>query len=263
MQLCLQTHRIPLPYYKPLLSPPVRAARRVWQSIAYRGKGVACPICDRQFSRYVAGDTGLCPGCRCNNRSRLLWTYLREQRPDLLTGSKAILQFAPDPGMERLLRKHPGIRYLSGDLYEPGVMVRLDLTHLDLPDECFDVVICIHVLAHISNDKKAMREILRVLRPGGLTLIMTPLDSNLEKTHEDPCIIDPGERDRVYGEWDFVRMYGRDFVERLERQGFAVEVVRPVESMDGSFRQKYGLWNEPLYLCRRPEEPAIGPDRGR
>ena len=65
-----------------------------------------------------------------------------------------------------------GIRYLSGDLQEPGVMVQLDLTNLNLPDQCFDLVICLHVLAHISNDRRAMREIYRVLRPGGRLAIL-------------------------------------------------------------------------------------------
>src|SRR5207302_2269342 len=110
------------------------------------------------------------------------------QRPDLLEQSAAVLQIAPDPGLETKLRSTKSIRYLSGDLYEPEAMVRLDLTRLDLPDCSFDVVICLHVLAHISNDRAAIREMFRVLRPNGVSLIMTPMNDSYEATLEDPTI---------------------------------------------------------------------------
>jgi SAM-dependent methyltransferase len=240
-----------VPYYKPLLSPIARAARRVWFAWKYPGRGVRCPVCEREFKSYVGSATGNCPGCDTRERCRLMWLFLRDQRPDLLGGSNAILQIAPDPGLERVFRSLRGIRYLSGDLYEPEAMVRLDLTRLDLPDMCFDVVICIHVLAHISNDRKALREIWRVLRPGGVALIMTPVDTNSAVTYEDPSIIDHDARDKAFGEWDFVRKYGRDFDERLTEAGFEVAVVRPAENMDDEERKVLGLWNDRIFICKR------------
>jgi SAM-dependent methyltransferase len=180
-----------------------------------------------------------------------MWLFLRDQRPELLGGSKAILQIAPDPGLEGLFRNMRGIRYLSGDLHEPEALVRLDLTNLDLPDTCFDLVICIHVLAHISNDRKAMREIYRVLRPDGNALIMTPLADDREETYEDPCIIGPNARDKAYGEWDFVRTYGRDFEERLKEANFAVEKLFPAEHLGDEQRKVHGIWNDRIFVCTR------------
>jgi SAM-dependent methyltransferase len=243
-----------LPYYKPLLSPAARIARRVWYSVAYRGTGVVCPICEREFKRFVETVTGRCPGCGCPQHARLVWIYLREQRPELLTGSTSILQIGPDAGTERRLRKLPGIRYLSGDPYEPEAMIRLDLTNLDLPDECIDLIICVHVLGHIFNDRKAMREIRRVLRPGGTALITTPSRDDLEKTHEDPYTRKPDARRSVFGAWDLVRVYGRDFVDRLKEAGLTVEVVRPASTFDDARRKAYGVTKDRIYVCRRPKE---------
>jgi SAM-dependent methyltransferase len=238
-----------VPYYKPLLSPVARATRRVWFRWKYSGSGVTCPVCKGEFKSYVGGETGHCPGCETRDRCRLMWLFLRDQRPELLGDSKAILQIAPDPGLERLFRNMQGIRYLSGDLHEPEALVRLDLTALDLPDMCFDLVICIHVLAHISNDRKAMREIHRVLRPGGIALIMTPLAIDRDETYEDPCIIGPDARDKAYGEWDFVRIYGRDLEERLKEANFNVEQLCPADNLSDDQRRVHGVWNDRIFFC--------------
>ena len=242
-----------MPYYKPLLSPIARAARRVWCRWKYSGSGVRCPVCEGEFKSYVGGETGYCPGCQTRDRCRLMWLFLRDQRPELLGCSKAILQIAPDPGLEHLFRGMRGIRYLSGDLHEPEALVQLDLTNLDLPDMCFDLVICIHVLAHISNDRKAMREIRRVLRPGGIALIMTPLASDREETYEDPCIIGSDARDKAYGEWDFVRTYGLDLEDRLKEADFDVEELFPAESLSDDRRKLHGVWNDRVFVCARKQ----------
>jgi SAM-dependent methyltransferase len=242
-----------VPYYKHLLSPVARAARRVWFRWRYSGSGVTCPICEREFKSYVGSETGCCPGCQTRDRCRLMWVFLRDQRPQLLSDSKAILQIAPDPGLESLFRNMQGVRYLSGDLYEPEALVRLDLTNLDLPDTCFDLVICIHVLAHVSNDRKAMREIHRVLRPGGTALIMTPLAGDRDETFEDPSIIGPDAREKAYGEWDFVRTYGRDFEERLKEANLDVEKLFPAEDLSDEHRKVLGVWNDRIFVCSRKQ----------
>ena len=247
-----------LPYYKPFLSPIARSLRRVWESLAYRGAGVVCPVCECSFRQFVKGPNGVCPGCGAPDRSRLLWFYLQNDRPDLLTGSRSVLQIAPDRGLEPRLRSLSSIRYLSGDPHEPEAMIRLDLTNLNLPDECFDVVICVHVLAHISNDRKAMREIFRILRPTGVALIMTPVFSDLEITYEDPCIVNPRERRKKFGAWDFVRKYGPDFVDRLKQAGLDVEIVQPADKLDKAVQRRHGIWNNRIYVCRRREQKNPG-----
>src|SRR5438094_5888813 len=132
-----------MPYHKPLVSPIVRFFKYRYWRIAYSGAGVICPICSQEFRAYVGSPVGHCPGCRAPARSRLLWYFLENERPELLSGSAAVLQIAPDAGLEGRLRQKSSIRYLSGDLYEPEAMVQLDLTRLDLPDQSFDVVICV------------------------------------------------------------------------------------------------------------------------
>jgi SAM-dependent methyltransferase len=167
------------------------------------------------------------------------------------------LHVAPDQALESRFRKERNLRYLSGDPYEPEGMIRLDLTDLALPDECFDVVLCVHVLPHIPNDRRAMREMARVLRTGGVALIMAPIDDARETTFEDPWVIDPRVRTEVFGEFDFVRVYGQDFVDRLRGAGFDVTVVRPAEDLDEPTLRTYGLWNERIYVCRRLPRAAF------
>jgi hypothetical protein len=99
-----------------------------------------------------------------------------------------------------------------------------------------------------------MSELFRVLRPGGMALIMVPLHSDLETTYEDPSIISHSGRDKAFGEWDFVRKYGRDFVDRLKQAGFGIEIVQPADRLDEATRTTYGIWNDRIYVCRRPEQ---------
>jgi len=97
-----------------------------------------------------------------------------------------------------------------------------------------------------------MREIYRVLRPGGVALIMTPMNTSAQKTEEDPSIIDPKERDKAFGEWDFVRLYGLDFADRLNEANFELEIARPAEQLEEAERAAMGVWNDQIFVCRRP-----------
>jgi SAM-dependent methyltransferase len=239
------------PYYKPILSPLARLVRRVSHPWLYRGTGVHCPICEQSFRAFVGGPLGHCPGCRSAARTRLLWLYLRSDWAEIFAKRLGVLHIAPDQALESRFRKERDLRYLSGDPYEPEGMIRLDLTDLALPDGCFDVVLCVHVLPHIPNDRKAMHEMARVLRTGGAALIMAPVDDARETTFEDPWVVDPKVRTEVFGEFDFVRVYGRDFYDRLRGAGFDVSVVRPAEKFDEPTLQTYGLWNERIFVCRR------------
>ena len=102
-------------------------------------------------------------------------------------------------------------------------MLRLDLTRIPFPDASFDVVLCSHVLEHVPADRQAMRELRRVLAPDGWALLLVPMGKG--PTREDPSIVEPAARERAFGQWDHVRMYGPDFADRLREVGFAVTVV--------------------------------------
>ena len=151
-----------------------------------------------------------------------------------------------------LLSMHPDISYLSGDLESPDAMVRLDLTQIELPDRRFDLVLCSHVLEHIPDDEKAMREMYRVTKPGGPAIIQVPLYG--PTTYEDSSILTEEGRQKAFGQRDHVRKYGEDIVARLERAGFAVVAQRPVELVPPDLRDFMGLKNQIILECRRPGE---------
>ena len=109
-------------------------------------------------------------------------------------------------------------------------------------DECtFDVVVCNHVLEHVPEDRKAMRELQRILKPGGWAVLLVPFDQDRAVTYEDWAIVDPDERERAFGQFDHVRVYGRDYVDRLSDAGFEVSVVRYGDELDEQTVALHGL----------------------
>lgn len=191
-----------------------------------------------------------CPGCGSLERHRLAWLYLRE-RTDLQKGShRRVLHIAPEPALRARLEAVPGVDYLTADL-EPGrAMVRMDITDIRYPSGSFDLIYCSHVLEHVADDRLAMRELHRVVAPGGAVVIAVPI--TVGATVEDPAIEDREERRRLFGQWDHVRRYGPDVVERLEEAGFGVEVVDAGDLADAGERLRLGLAvGQPLYVCSR------------
>jgi SAM-dependent methyltransferase len=164
-----------------------------------------------------------CPKCGASDRDRLYALYFRER---IKPGRKyKMLDIAPAPALEDFFRKFPGLEHRSADLMMESVDDRVDVTDMNIyEDGMFDILLCSHVLEHIPEDRKAIRELYRVLCPGGWGIVMVPVMLSLEKTHEDPSITDPRLRWKYYGQDDHVRMYAkRDFVDRLEEAGFGVE----------------------------------------
>ena len=115
---------------------------------------------------------------------------------------------------------------------------------------CFVTRICNHVLEHIIEDKKAMCEILRVLKIGGKAILQVPISLSLEKSHEDYSITNEKEREQIYGQFDHVRLYGQDYKEKLELAGFKVAKIAPEELIVDTIR--FGVdKNEYLYVCSK------------
>lgn len=237
-------------------------AQRVYRPLiaqTLRGDAVECPICGGRFRRFVSkhSASGARPGARCPRcgsleRHRLLWLYLRDGT-DLLTRPMRVLHFAPEPGIGEKLRELPGCDYLSADLDSPPAMVRMDVQDIPSADDSFDAVICNHVLEHVPDDRRAMREIRRVLNPAGWAILGVPLQPGRETTFEDPDVHSPAERERVYGQFDHVRAYGRDYAERLEECGFDVEMVRYGAGLGADACARYGVRAETaIPVCRKP-----------
>ncbi len=126
----------------------------------------------------------------------------------------------------------------------------MDVTKLPFPKDEFDWIICNHVLEHIEEDRAAMKELYRVLKPGGCALLQVPISRKLEKTYEDNLTQSPNDREKYFGQSDHVRVYGKDYSERLIQAGFEVQEI-PTTTQ--SFR--YGLNpKEVIFCCHKKQQ---------
>jgi SAM-dependent methyltransferase len=174
----------------------------------------------------------MCPGCGSLERHRSIWSFVAKQLPPPGARPIRLLHIAPEWQLGKRLKRHPLIDYVSADLNSPDAMLRLDVTRMDLPDQSFDAIICSHVLEHVDDDGAAIAELFRVLRQDGWAVLETPVDWQRATTFEDWSIADPAGRLAAFGQWDHVRIYGRDFPDRLSSAGWAVHLEFPNEAGD-------------------------------
>jgi glycosyltransferase involved in cell wall biosynthesis/SAM-dependent methyltransferase/Tfp pilus assembly protein PilF len=218
---------------------------------------VECPLCNGVFPAFLPFGTtprpnALCPRCNSLERHRLLWLFLKE-RTNFFTAKLKVLDIAPMKILSTIFKTLPNVDYLSIDRNSPLAMRQMDLTRLDLRDDSFDCVFCYHVLEHIPDDRKAMQEVFRVLKPGGWAILQVPVDTTLEKTVEGAHITDPKERERLFGLEDHVRTYGLDYPERLEERGFVVHVDDFVRTISLDSIKRYAISDrENIYFCQKP-----------
>jgi SAM-dependent methyltransferase len=222
--------------------------------IIYRGGGVECPCCGGRFSRWMPGlshrATRVCPRCGAQERHRALWLYMRE-RTDLFSRNISILHWAPEYALQRSLSELPNAFYVSADLEGDEAMQHMDITDVPFKDDAFDLIICVHVLEHVPDDRRAMREMARVLRPGGQAMILVPIVLE-QPTLEDPAIATPEQRKLHYWQEDHVRLYGGDFRDRLAEEGFDVTVDSWIRTLDQATLDRYGLFPlEDVYVCAK------------
>jgi SAM-dependent methyltransferase len=214
-------------------------------AVVMRGDRVECPCCGGRWRGFLPGGldrrpNARCPGCGALERHRLVWLWLRRET-DLLTAKHRVLVVAPEAFLQDALRSHPGIDYLSVDLGSPLAMRHMDITRMDLPDASFDALFCSHVLEHIPDDRAAMRELRRVLRPGGWAVLQTPIDASRDVTYEDASIVTPGARRVAFGQDDHVRIYGADFFDRLRECGWTVDRIPYATTLGVEAARRFGL----------------------
>ena len=182
----------------------------------------------------------------------MLWLYLTDDHPELLEERPLrFLHFAPEESFTRLLRSRPNVEYVSADLDSPLAEQKADIQALPFPDESFDALLCSHVLEHVEDDRRAMRELHRVLRPGGWGIVMVPQHGGLAETLEDPSVDTPQARLETYGQADHLRLYGRDFADRLRGAGFEVDVEEYAARLPAELRERYRLGPDRIFICRR------------
>lgn len=214
-----------------------------------------CAVCGstvRAFRPYghARRQEAQCPVCGSVERHRLIWEFFERQSDLFDERPKRLLHVAPEPALERRLRGLPSIEYVSADAQDGQADLRIDLTDTELPSESYDVILCSHVLEHIQEDRKAMREMARLLKPNGWACILVPLSA--PQTFDDPSVTDPAERTRLFGQWDHVRAYGPDIAERLTGEGFDVQTLAAEDIVaDAEERERTQVKEEHLYYCRK------------
>ncbi len=243
------------------MSPPLTPARAMrgvrlrYRILRHRGSNVLCPVCGHAFDRFRDDwnrPNAICWRCGSHERHRLLWVYL-ERHPQLLSQAGSLLHFAPEWCLEQRLRRVDPIRYTTADLDPRKGELELDITDLALADGAFDAIICSHVLEHVEADRAAMRELHRVLAPGGWLIVMVPIDVGRASTYEDPAVRTPADRERAFLQSDHVRLYAPDIAQRLADVGFAVQRERYALTLGPELAARYGcIEQDEIYLCRRP-----------
>lgn len=222
----------------------------------YVGKKHQCPVCGKSFRKFLPyGNKGasnrLCPNCLSLERHRLIWLYLK-QKTNFFHEKYSVLHIAPEQPFIKRFRKLNNLEYVTADLFSPLADVKLDIRSMPFRNEQFDIVICNHVLEHIDDDLKAMSEIYRVMKKNGFAILQVPIDYNRSETFEDASITDPKMREKMFGQYDHVRVYGLDYSKRLAKVGFEVEESHFVKSFTKDQIEYYRLdANEILYIAHK------------
>lgn len=220
-----------------------------------KGKDVECPVCQSQFKRFlpygrIARENALCPNCLALERHRLMWLFLKE-KTDFFTGKLKVLHVAPENCFIDRFEALPNLDYVTADIESPLAKVKMDIHSIPFPDNSFDVIFCNHVLEHVDDDMLACSEFNRVLKSDGWGILQSPVYS-LDKTIEDKTITDPAEREKLFGQRDHVRKFGKDYAERLRESGLQIEENHFVKDLSPEKIKRYALApNEVIFVCKK------------
>ncbi|CAN5399477.1 class I SAM-dependent methyltransferase [soil metagenome] len=233
------------------------------KKLAFEGNNFHCSCCERNYITFLPFGQNLrlnvlCPGCFSLERHRLMWLFLKEKLKDLKQ-KISVLHVAPEEFLFKKFKSNSLINYCPcakfgdgiEDEYAPGTL-NIDITEIPYENDKFDYIICNHVLEHIPDDFKAMKELYRTLKPGGLAFLQVPLDDKRLVTYEDNSITDPTERKKLFGQVDHVRVYGQDYITRLITAGFTVAIDKFAEEIDKTVAFNFGInQSEEIFLCSK------------
>ncbi|WP_405330864.1 class I SAM-dependent methyltransferase [Leeuwenhoekiella sp. LLG6367-2.1] len=215
-------------------------------ALGLKGERYEDPIDGKTFRKFLPYGYGkqrenvLSPSTLSLERHRLLWLYLIQETHFFSAKSK-VLHFAPEQAFYKRFRNMENLDYTTTDLNSPLADVKADICDLPFDDNTYDIIFCNHVLEHIPNDKKAMLELYRVLKPGGMAILQIPQDLSRATTFEDNSITDPKKRAEIFGQYDHVRVYGRDYFDKLRSIGFKVEEVDYTNQLTPEKTDRYRL----------------------
>ena len=226
----------------------------------YRGNTFTDPINGKSYRKFLPyvyvkiRPNVLSPGTLSLERHRLIWLYLKKETEFFQTPSK-VLHMAPEKAFISRLKKLSHLDYISCDIESPLADIKADICALPFDDNSFDWILCNHVLEHIPSDTKAMQELYRVLKPGGKALLQVPLDPKRDTTFEDNSITDKATRTKIFGQYDHVRVYGKDYFEKLRAIGFRVNELQFGKTLSKDERTRYAIVKtEYIPVCERPIE---------
>ncbi|WP_425234452.1 class I SAM-dependent methyltransferase [Ulvibacterium sp.] len=211
-----------------------------------KGSSYVDPIDQRSFRTFLPygyenpRENVLSPSTLSLERHRLLWLFL-QNKTDFFSKKYSLLHFAPEQAFHKRFQKLKNLNYVTTDLDSPLADVKADICNLPFKDNSFDVILCNHVLEHIPDDTKAMQELYRVLKPNGWGIFQIPQDLRREKTFEDDSITDRRKRAEIFGQYDHVRIYGRDYFDKLRSVGFTVDEIDYTASLSDKEIERYRL----------------------
>ncbi len=277
MFLCLTLHEYPFVFYfqninmSKILSSLIPASlRKSIKLQLHKGDKYTCPLCQYQSKdlsklgsdlqvlrekKVIGGGLriGGCFSCGANDREKLIFLYLKHHTTLFTSSSKLrVLHIAPERRIAKQLLTLNLQEYICGDLYVeeynyPDYVQNMDVLDIPFPDNHFDIILCNHVLEHIPADLDAMKSLCRVLKPGGKAILQVPISSNSATTDEDFTITDPKILEQRFGQFDHVRIYGQDYVARLQSAGFEVNRT----NISAQYPNTGVNLNEDLFICSK------------
>lgn len=220
-----------------------------------------CPICEATFAEFAEVSPrrprkAKCPQCGSLERHRFFW--LLQGSDGFLPDGGRLLHFAPEPWLSKRMAERYGSDYIRADYTLPPHDVKADIQSLPFRDASFRGLICIGVLEHIPDDFRAMRELARVLEPGGTAVIHVPLQFQTHESWRER--LGPVQRREKYGQVNHLRYYGLDVQDALRGNGFpSVDVISPTDRYGRDAIVRYGLRKTARIIQARkqsPERPA-------
>ena len=233
-----------------LIPRPLLISMSIWFrpliKLYFKGNQFTDPIDGSSYRKFLSygyqnlRENALCPGTLSLERHRLLWLYLT-RKTNFLNQSFKVLHIAPEQVFYTKFKAIKDWEYTTTDLHSPLADIKADICALPFNNDQYDLIFCNHVLEHIPDDKKAMEELYRVLKKGGTLIAQVPLNEELDETFEDYTITDKKERTRIFGQYDHVRVYGKDYYTRLNTVGFESKGITFINTMSIEEIDRFGL----------------------
>ena len=203
------------------------------------------------YGRLKPRENAIAPDSLSLERHRLMWLFLKN-KTNFFTDNLKFLHIAPEYCFIKIFKGMKNLDYLTADLISPWADVKMDVHNIPFEENTFDVVICNHVLEHVDDADKVMKEFYRVMKPGGWGIFQVPIDYNNSVTIEDRSVTDPRERERIYWQSDHLRLFGRDYGDKLTAAGFKVTESNFINEIDPKLVERYALdKNEIVYYCQK------------